>query len=99
MVQVGALERVDPTLTKNTFHAATSGSGDFDSLSTPVIFPIGSAEGAEKCVSIAVNPDDLVESEEEFSIILSLSSTGDSLNLGTHASTVTLFDSDGMWQN
>ena len=78
--------------------AATSSSGDFNSTSTPVTFPIGSADSAEKCVSVTVNPDNLVESAEEFSLVLSLTDSGASLNLGDHMSTVTLIDSDGVYQ-
>lgn len=78
------------------YYAATSSSGDFDPLSTPVNFPLGSSDNAVKCVSVMVNPDNLVESEEKFSLTLSLNNSGTSLNLGNHTSTVTLTDSDGV---
>lgn len=75
---------------------ATSGSGDYESFSLPVTFPLGSADGAEMCASVAVNSDNLVEFEENFTVKLALVTAGASLGLGSNTSTITLTDSDGM---
>ena len=76
-------------------HAATSASGDYDILSIQLIFPSGSEDNAEMCASVSVNSDNLVEFEEDFTIMLSLVTFGASLNLGNNASAVILTDSDG----
>lgn len=75
---------------------ATSASGDYDLLSTQLTFPNGSEDGAEMCASVAVNSDNLVEFEEDFTIALSLVTFGTSLNIGNNLSAVTLIDNDGM---
>ena len=77
-------------------HTATSASGDYDILSVQLIFPSGSEDGAEMCTSVSANSDNLVEFEEDFTILLSLVTFGASLNLGNSSSAVTLTDNDGV---
>lgn len=76
-------------------HAATSSSGDYDPISVPVTFSNGSADGTETCVFITVNSDGKVESEEYFTVMMALVTSGTSLSLGNKTSSVTLIDSDG----
>ena len=76
--------------------AATSASGDFDLQSMNITFPVGSANRAVRCVTLTVNSDNLVESEEDFTVMLTLVTSGANLNLGNSVFAVTLGDSDGM---
>ena len=98
MVQVGRKKTV-LTFQVNLFcvvnETATSGSGDFDLQSRVETFPSSSANGTEKCVSITVNSDNLVESQEEFTVSLDLVTTGTNLHLSIDTSTVTLIDGEG----
>ena len=76
---------------------ATAGSGDYSSLSTPLTFANGSADGSMMCASVTANDDDLVEPEERFTVELDLlTPAGTSLSLGNTETTVTFRDSDSM---
>lgn len=71
--------------------------GDFSSLSVPLIFTPGSADGAEMCVSVTASFDDLVEAEEHFAVTLALvTPAGTGLSLGNTKTVVTITNSDGM---
>ena len=74
---------------------ATSTSGDFDHLFTSVTFYNGSTDGEEQCVSVSVNSDNRVESEEHFTATLVLVTSGSSLIRGNATTAITLVDSDG----
>lgn len=69
--------------------------GDYDSVSKLITFVNGSTDGAEMCISIAVNSDSMVEFEEDFAVILYLVTSGASLSTGNSTSVVTIIDSDG----
>jgi hypothetical protein len=77
------------------FDSATAGDGDFSSLSTSLTFAPGSSDGALMCPSIAIVPDTVIEDEEDFSVTLSLVTTGASLSLGNNVTAVTHIDDDG----
>ena len=76
--------------------AATSGHGDYETLSMSVTFPTGSNDGTERCVSVNVHTDNAVESEEYFTVMLALVTTGTSFKIGNDTSTIVVMDSDGM---
>ena len=66
------------------------------SLSVPLTFEPGSASGFEVCASITADSDDLVESDEYFSIALEMvTADGTSFHLGNTETVVTITDSDG----
>lgn len=90
---------LDSILDMLFFFPATSGHGDYDVLSRPVTFPNGSGDGAETCVSITVHSDNVVESEENFTVMLVLTTTGTSFMTRDNTSTlrVIVMDSDGMY--
>ena len=72
--------------------------GDFTFTSVTLTFATGSADGAEMCASVAVVIDNLVESDEDFTIELSLVTlAGTSLRLGNTEAAVTIVDSDGVF--
>ena len=48
------------------------------------------------CVPLTAVADNLVECDEDFTVILDLISSGTSLSLGNNSTAVTLSDSDGM---
>lgn len=62
----------------------------------PLTFPSGTADGAEMCAPVIVNSDNLVEHEENFSVVLALVTSGTSLSLGRNMSAITLLDSEGI---
>jgi hypothetical protein len=74
---------------------ATSGGGDYEPLLVPITFRTGSANGAELCAPVTVNSDNLVETEEHFTVVLELVTSGTSLSLGGNTTSMTLVDSDG----
>lgn len=61
----------------------------------PLTFVPGSGENTEVCTTLSAIPDDVVEGDEEFTVILSLTTTGPSLSIGNNVTTVTIVDSDG----
>ena len=61
----------------------------------PVMFPVNSTNGTTKCVSVSINFDNLVESEEHFVVMLAMVTSGASLSLGNSMLAVTLVDKDG----
>jgi hypothetical protein len=75
--------------------AATIGNGDYFSLSIPLTFAPGSANGAEICAPVNARIDNLVEEEENFTVVLTLSTAGESLSLGNNVTTIILNSSDG----
>ena len=56
----------------------------------------GSTDQVEKCTHINATADDLIECDEEFKVVLALSTPGVSLSLGNNITAVTLIDGDGM---
>jgi hypothetical protein len=76
-------------------HAATVGDEDFSQFSMPVKFIRGSGSGALMCRSIIVLDDDAIEGEENFTVTLTLLTSGASLRTGNDALSVTLTDIDG----
>ena len=71
---------------------------DYSSLSTYLTFAPGSGEGTERCSPITANDDSLVESEEEFSVILDIvTSSRSNLHLGNTETSVIITDTDGMY--
>ena len=61
----------------------------------PVTFPVNSTNGTTKCVPLGINPDNLVESEEHFVVMLAMVTSGTSLSLGNNMLAVTLIDDNG----
>ena len=59
-----------------------------------VTFMIGDADGQERCASIVLSEDDLVECEEDFTVSLALVTSKPNLSVGTDMTTVTISDSD-----
>lgn len=58
-------------------------------------FPSGSTDGAVVCANVTVIRDNMVECEEEFSLLLTLeTATIKSLSLGNNTTSVVLRDSD-----
>ena len=76
-------------------YTATSGSGDYEPVAVPITFSSGSGNGALQCVDVTVYSDNLVEFEENFKAMLTLTTPGSSFNLGINTSVITLIDSDG----
>jgi hypothetical protein len=70
--------------------------GDISALTMPLTFAPGSSDGAEVCTSVTASDDNLVECDEELTIMLSLVTTGARLSLGNNATSVTVSDNDGM---
>lgn len=68
---------------------------DYNSLSKSLTFVNGSSDGAEMCVTVTVNSDNLVEFEEDFIVHLSLVTSGANYITGNSATLVTILDSDG----
>lgn len=79
---------------------ATTSNGDFSFTSMAQTFASGSANGAEMCASVSLMSDNLVESDENFTVELSLLTlAGTSLRLGNTETSVTIIDTDGMYVN
>jgi hypothetical protein len=57
-------------------------------------FASGSTNGTEMCVPVVVNSDTLVESDEDFRVVLALD-TGSNLRLGSVETVITITDDDG----
>ena len=74
---------------------ATSEGGDYEPLYVSITFPTGSTDGANVCASLTVNSDNLVETEECFTVVWALITSGTSLGLGWNMTTIFLNDSDG----
>ena len=49
-----------------------------------------------QCANVTVLSDGLVECEEDFTVELTLSTTGGGIQLGNNSTSVILIDSDGM---
>ena len=75
-------------------HIAATSEGDYNFLSMPLTFSFGSADGSLVCANITVLSDNMVESEEDFTVRLSLLTIGKNLFIGNNATAVTLTDSD-----
>lgn len=68
---------------------------DFSSLNTSLTFPSGSTDGAQRCALVTALSDNLVESDEEFSLSLTLvTPTASSISLGNNRTTVHLTDNE-----
>lgn len=75
--------------------AATS--GDFSTLSSvPLTFSPQSVNGEQICVNLTAVVDNLVECEENFTVILDLMTSNEILRLGNAVVTVTITDVDGI---
>ena len=68
------------------------------SLSTLLSFTPGASNDDMVCTNVTLASDELVECEEEFSLVLTLSTEGDNLFLGNSVTAITLLDSDGKTQ-
>lgn len=78
------------------FIVGTAGD-DYSPLSSvSLTFSAGSIDGVEKCITVNAASDDLVECDEEFKVVLALSTPGISLALGNNITAVKLIDGDGM---
>ena len=74
--------------------AALAGE-DYSSTNTMLTFVSGSAYGAERCASVTALSDNLVESDEEFSIYLTMAaSTTAEISLGNNKTTVIVMDNE-----
>lgn len=62
----------------------------------PLTFVPGSGNGTELCAPIITNPDDLIECDENFTVILALTTLGTSINVGNNISVITLLDIEGI---
>ena len=62
----------------------------------PLTFSSGLTDQVEKCAQINATADNLIECDEEFKVVLALSTPGVSLGLGNNVTAVTLIDGDGM---
>jgi hypothetical protein len=72
-------------------------SSDFSSLSSvPLVFPPTSVNGTQRCASLNATEDNLVECEEDFTVLLNLTTAGDGFRLGNAATIVSITDNDGM---
>ena len=80
----------------NLFHTATSGDDFTALLAEEVTFLVGDADGQERCATIDLTDDDLVECDEDFTVSLALVTSKPNLSLGTDSTTVTISDSDCM---
>ena len=60
-----------------------------------LIFLPGATNGESVCVNVTLLTDQLVECEEDFTVVLALDTVGDSVSLGNSSTAVTLLDSDG----
>jgi hypothetical protein len=52
-------------------------------------------DGAEQCASVTAVADQLVDSMEEFTVVMTLVTAGANLSLGNSVTTVTITDVDG----
>lgn len=58
-------------------------------------FAPGTSDGAIMCIPVTVHSDNLVESEEDFMMMLALVNPGHSVILAKNTSVVTVIDNDG----
>ena len=99
MAQVLFLYVVKITLLPKLLFQATDVEGDYSLLNVPLTFSPGSADGAELCVPVLAEADNLVEFEEYFVLNLtflplSLESQN-SLSLGNTATTIHISSNEG----
>lgn len=77
--------------------SCTATSGDFSALlSAPLTFPLQSVNGEQICANLTVVADNLVESEENFTISLDLITLNEILTVGNAVVVVTITDIDGI---
>ena len=69
--------------------------GDYGALNVPIMFSSGLSDGAMICANVSLLSDDLVECVEDFTIVLTLDTTKDTLSVLNNSTVVTLLDSDG----
>ena len=60
-------------------------------------FMPGSSDGDMVCYNVTILSDDLVESEEDFTVELTLNTIDDGIQFGNNITAVTLIDSNGMY--
>lgn len=68
---------------------------DFSSSSIPLTFGPGSANGAEACSMLSADDDTIVEGDEEFTVVLALTTPGPSLIVQNNVTPVVIIDNDG----
>jgi hypothetical protein len=74
----------------------TATSNDFSPLSAvPLTFSPQSVNGEQICANLTVFADDLVESEENFTVTLDLMTLNEVLTVGNAIAMVTVVDIDG----
>lgn len=66
-------------------------------LLIPLTFTPGSADGAEACTALSALEDDIVEGDEEFIVMVTLTTTGPSLSIENNATTVNILDGDSKY--
>ena len=95
MVQVSQSTKFFPQ--KNTITTVTTANigRDFSLFNSSLTFVPGSSDGDEMCSWVTVHIDNLVESDEDFVVNLSLvTPMGTSFSLGNTETTVTLTDNE-----
>lgn len=75
---------------------ATSESGDYEQTYALLTFPSGSSYGVEMCAHMIVHSDNLVEFEENFTVVQALVTQGSSFILGNNRTAIALTDNDGI---
>ena len=75
---------------------AAVGDDDYSSLNTSLTFTPGSGDGRKLCTSVSATFDNVVESEEYFTINLALVTLGASFSLGNAQTAVIVTDSEGL---
>ena len=67
---------------------------DFTNTPQPAIFPVGSSVGEQRCISILLTDDVLVEVPESFSVTADSNDPNVLFTFGGNAATVTITDND-----
>lgn len=68
---------------------------DYRGFAKNLTFPVNSVNGTMQCVNVTTNDDTLVESDETFTIALTLITTGLGVSLSNETTTVSIVDNEG----
>ena len=93
----GKLSTSKPKYCHHSSTVASDVDGDYTAFSAePLSFLSGSTDGSQVCSNISVASDGMVECEEDFTLLLALSTTESNLFLGNNSTAITLMDNDSM---
>ena len=75
-----------------TYFAIASPGSDYNSALMNLTFDAGDGDTDERCLTVIVNPDTLIEGRETFTVSLTLVTTGMGVTAGTNTTTVTIIN-------